>query len=173
MSGTYTRRFWRKMKALTFAFGIRQVLALLALVLILALQVHYGFAKSGAMKFVIIAAPYLGLLVIYFLFQAWHVAKALDSELMAEMEAVMSQSSQIYADFVLAWLNEAVDRKGRFTLKQVAEDTGLSEQNALQGLTLLANKYGVVRETLLSGAWEYSAVGPALHLKSRFKPVGR
>jgi hypothetical protein len=85
----------------------------------------------------------------------------------------MSQSSQIYADFVLAWLNEAVDRKGRFTLKQVAEDTGLSEQNALQGLTLLANKYGVVRETLLSGAWEYSAVGPALHLKSRFKPVGR
>ena len=159
------------MKAVTLAFGIRQALALLALIAILALQVHYGFAKSGAMKFIIIAAPYLGLLVIYLLFQAWHVAKQLDSELMAEMESVILQSSEIYADLILAWLNEALERKGRITVKQVTEDTGLSEQNALQGLTLLANKYGVVRETLLSGAWEYSAVGPALRLKSRFKPV--
>ena len=171
MTDTYSRRFWRKMKAVSFAFGTRQALVLLAVIAVFAVQFHYGTASNGVKRVVIIAAPYVLLLLVYFLIQAWHVAKLLDNDLMAELEAVTSQSGEIYADLILAWLNESLERKGRFTSKQVAEETGLSEQNALQGLTLLGNKYGVVRETLLSGAWEYSAVGPALRLKSRFKPV--
>ena len=157
------------MKALTFAFGAKQALALLAMAAVLAAQVHYGVAKTGTAKFLVIAVPYLGLLIVYFLIQAWQAAKALDKELSAELESALSRSSEVFAELILAWLNEAAETKSRFTVEQVAKQTGLPESSALQGLTLLGNKYGIVRETLLSRAWEYSAVGPAIQLKSRYR----
>ena len=135
---------------------------------VLALQVHYHVSKNGARAFGIIAAPYVGLLIGYFLVQAWQAAKALDRDLTLELEKAISQSSEIFAELILAWLKETIATKARFTLEHVAKETGLPEPSALQGLTLLANKYGVVRETLLSGAWEYSATGPAVMLKSRY-----
>ena len=157
------------MKALTVAFGAKQALALVAAAVIVATQLNYGIAKSGTTKFLIIAAPYLALLIIYFLLVAWQAAKALDKELSAELESVISRSSEVFAELILGWLSEAVETQSRFTLEHVAKQTGLPESSALQGLTLLGNKYGVVRETLLSGAWEYSAVGPAVRLKSRYR----
>ena len=169
MTHGYARRFWLKMKALTFAVGAKQALALLAVVVIAVVQVKYGVANNGPKRFVIIAAPYLRLLIVYFLILAWQAAKALDKELSAELETAISRSSEVFADLILAWLNEAVETKARFTLEQVAKQTGLPESSVLQGLTLLANKYGVVRETLLSRAWEYSATGPAAQLKSRYR----
>jgi len=165
----YARRFWRKMKALTLAVGAKQAVALVAAVAIAAIQVKYGVTKNGATQFVIIAVPYLGLLIVYFLILAWQAAKALDKELSAELETVISRSSEVFADLILAWLNEAGETKARFTLERVAKQTGLPESSVLQGLTLLGNKYGVVRETLLSRAWEYSATGAAVQLKSRYR----
>lgn len=169
MTPSYGRRFWRKMKALTFAFGAKQALALLVIAAVLLAQVHYGVAKNEARKFLIIAVPYLGLLIVYFLIQAWEAAKMLDKELSAELDRALSRSSEVFAELILAWLNEGVETKARFTLEHVAKQTGLTESSALQGLTLLGNKYGIVRETLLSRAWEYSAVGPAVQLKSRYR----
>ena len=170
MTPSYGRRFWRKMKALTFAFGAKQALALLVIAAVLLAQVHYGVGKSEATKkFLIIAVPYLGLLIVYFLIQAWEAAKMLDKELSAELDSALSRSSEVFAELILAWLNEGAETKARFTLEHVAKQTGLAESSALQGLTLLGNKYGIVRETLLSRAWEYSAVGPAVQLKSRYK----
>lgn len=167
MTPSYARRFWRKMKALTFAFGVRQAAALLTVAVIAAVQVRYGQAK--ATKLLLIAFPYLGLLIVYFLAQAWQAAKALDKELSEEVENVVSRSSEVFAELILAWLNEGAETKARFTLEQVAKQTGLPELSVLQGLTLLGNKYGVVRETLLSRAWEYSAVGQAVRLQSRYR----
>lgn len=169
MTCAYARKFWRKMKALTFAFGVKQAAALLTVAVIAAVQVHYGIAKGGATKLLLIAFPYLGLLMIYFLVQAWQAAKALDQELSTELESVVRRSSEVFAELILAWLNEGLDTKTKFTLEQVAKQTGLRESSALQGLTLLENKYGIVRETLLSRAWEYSAVGPAVRLRSRYR----
>ena len=169
MTPTYARRFWTKMKALTFAFGVKQAAALLTIAITAAVQVHYGARKSGATKALLIAVPYLGLLIVFFLAQAWHAAKALDQELSAELEAAVSRSSEVFAELILAWLNEGAETKARFTLEQVAKQTGLPEASVLQGLRLLGNKYGVVRETLLSRAWEYSAVGPAVRLQSRYR----
>ena len=158
---------------LTFSFGTKQVVALLAAGAVLALQVHSRVPKNETRAFVIIAAPYVGLLIGYFLIQTWQVAKALDNELTAELKRAISQSSEIFAELILAWLKETVTTKARFTLEHVARETGLPEPNALQGLTLLGNKYGVVRETLLSGAWEYSASGPAVRLKTRYELAKR
>lgn len=169
MTCAYARKFWRKMKALTLAFGGKQAAALLTVAVIAAVQVHYGIAKGGATKLLLIAFPYLGLLMIYFLVQAWQAAKALDQELSTELESVVFRSSEVFAELILAWLNEGLDTKTKFTLEQVAKQTGLRESSALQGLTLLENKYGIVRETLLSRAWEYSAVGPAVRLRSRYR----
>jgi len=151
-----------------FAFGTKQALALLATAAIAAVQVNYGVAKNGATRVVITAIPYVGLLIVYFLILAWQAAKVLDKELSAELESAISRSSEVFAELILAWLNEAVGTKTRFTLEHVAKQTGLPESSVLQGLTLLGNKYGVVRETLLSQAWEYSATGPAGQLKSRY-----
>lgn len=173
MTHAYARRFWQKMKVSAFSFGTKQVLALLAAGAVLALQVHYRVSKNGTRAFVIIAAPYVGLLIGYFLGQAWQAAKALDTELTLELEKAISQSSEIFAELILAWLKETVTTKARFTLEHVAKETGLPEPSALQGLTLLGNKYGAVRETLLTGAWEYSATGPADRLKSRYRLTKR
>jgi hypothetical protein len=169
MTSAYARKFWRKMKALTFAFGVKQAAALLTVPVVAAIQVHYGVAKKGATEFVLIALPYLGLLIFYLLAQAWQAAKALDKELSAELESAVFRSSEVFAELILAWLNEGLGTKTRFTVEDVAKQTVLPESSALQGLTLLENKYGIVRETLLSRAWEYSAVGPALRLRSRYK----
>ena len=169
MTLTYARRFWRKMKALTFAFGVKQAAGLLTVAVIAAVQVHYGVVRGGATKLPLIAVPYLGLLTVYFLAQAWQAAKALDKELSEEVESVVSRSSEVFAELILAWLTDGAETKARFTLEQVAKQTGLPEPSVLQGLTLLGNKYGVVRETLLSRAWEYSAIGPAVRLQSRYR----
>ena len=169
MTHGYSRRFWQKMKVSTFSFRGKQVIALLAAGAVLALQVHYRVSKNGTRAYVIIAAPYVALLMGYFLIQAWQAAKALDKELTLELEKAISQSSEIFAELILAWLMETVTTNARFTLEHVAKETGLPEPSALQGLTLLGNKYGAVRETLLSGAWEYSATGPAVRLKSRYR----
>src|SRR5690242_4766074 len=160
MMSIYARKFWRKMKALTFSFGPKQALALLAAAGLVAVQVHYGLAKNSAARFLIIAAPYFALLIAYFSVLVWQTAKTLDRELSAELEAAISQSSEVFAELILAWLDERLELKTRFTLEQVAKETGLAESSALQGLMLLGNKYGIVRETLLSRFWEYSAVGP-------------
>lgn len=157
------------MKASTFAFGANQIAALLAISVIGAVQVRYAVAGSGATRFVTIAVPYLGLLIIYLLAQGWQAAKALDKELSVELECVVCRSSEVFAELILVWLNEGAKTKTRFTLEHVAKQTGLAESSALQGLTLLGNKYGVVRETLLSRAWEYSAIGPAVGLQSRYR----
>ena len=61
MTPTYARRFWRKMKALTFAFGVKQAAALLTVAVSAAVQVGYGAGKGGATKPLLIAVPYLGL----------------------------------------------------------------------------------------------------------------
>jgi uncharacterized membrane protein len=156
------------MKRFCFVFGAKQVLVLLGAVVIALLQVYYGTRTIGASRLAIVAVPYLGLLIVYFLMLAWQSAKALDQEVSSELETVLSRSSEVFADLVLAWLTEAVDPRARFTLEEVSEETGLSEFCALQGLMLLGNKYGVVRETLLYQAWEYSANGP-VRLKSRFR----
>lgn len=169
MTHAYARRFWQKMKVLTFSLGTKPVLVLLAAGIVLALQIHYRFPKNGTRAFLIIAAPYVGLLIGYFLIQAWQAAKALDFELTVELEKAIAQSSEIFAELILGWLKETVTAKARFTLQDVAKETGLTEPNALQGLTLLGNKYGAVRETLLSGAWEYSTSGPTLNLTSRYR----
>ena len=169
MTSSYVRRFWRKMKALTFAFRAKQVLALLATAVIVAVQLDHSLPKNGVTRFVFIALPYLGLIMVFFVILAWQAATALDKELSAELETVISRSSEVFAELILAWLNESVEAKARFTLEHVAKRTGLSESSALQGLMLLGNKYGIVRETLLSRAWEYSAVGPAVRLKSRYR----
>lgn len=169
MPTNYARRFWRKMKAVTFAFGPKQALVLVAAATIVAVQVDYGVSKSGATRVLIIATPYLGLLIVYSLVLAWQAAKELDKDLLAELDTVIARSSEVFAELILAWLNEEVEVKTRFTLEHAAKKTGLSESSALQGLTLLGNKYGVVRETLLSGAWEYSPMGPAVRLKSPYR----
>lgn len=157
------------MKASTFAFGVKQAATLLAIAVITAVQLHYGVAKGGATKLLVIAFPYLGLLILYSLVQAWQAAKALDKELSAELENVVFRSSEVFAELIVAWLNERLETKTRFTLEQVAKETGLPQSSAFEGLTLLENKYGIVRETLLSRAWEYSAVGPAIRLRSRYR----
>jgi hypothetical protein len=169
MTSTYASKFWRKMKALTFACGVKQAAALLMVAGIASAQVHYGVGKGGATKPLLIAVPYLGMLIIYFLAQAWQAAKALDNELSAELERAVFRSTELFAELILAWLNEGLGTKTRFTVEDVAKETGLPESSALQGLTLLGNKYGIVRETLLSQAWEYCPGGPAGRLRSRYK----
>jgi hypothetical protein len=169
MSPSYGKRFWRKMKALTFAFGTKQALALVAIAGIVAVQAARGIARNGVATFLFIAAPYLGVVTVYLLVLGWQSAKALDKELSAELENATARSSEVFAELILAWLNEAGEANARFTLEHVATQTGLAESSALQGLTLLGNKYGVVRETLLSRAWEYSAVSQQIQLKSRYR----
>jgi predicted DNA-binding transcriptional regulator len=158
------------MKASTFSFGAPQIFAVVAVAIIIVVQVNVRPASTGWVKYAILGAPYAGLLVLYFLLQSWRAAKALDHQLRTALEDAILQADEVYADVILAWLRES-STTGKITVKEVARELDIPESMAQQGLTLLANKYGAVRETLMSGAWQYSGTGPALQLTPRFKRI--